>query len=211
VASVTFVLGTTSGGTGRHVRSLAAGLAARGVAVAVAGPAATQRLPGFTGAGARFVPVEISDRPRPARDLAAVARLRRLLRHGKDGTGQGGTGQGGTRPRLGVVHAHGLRAGALTALALGGLRPRPPRRGSAPVFVVTLHNAPPAGGRAAAVYGILERIVARRADLVLCVSADLATRIRRRGATRTTPSTAWTRSSSTCCPTRTASRTTCTT
>jgi glycosyltransferase involved in cell wall biosynthesis len=171
-ASVTFVLGTTAGGTGRHVRSLTAGLTARGAAVAVAGPAATQRLLGFTGAGARFVPVEISDRPRPAHDLAAVARLRRLLRRENGRAG----------PPLDVVHAHGLRAGALTALALGGLA-RPSRRGRGPVFVVTLHNAPPAGDRlAAAVYGALERIVARRAGLVLCVSADLAARMGRRGA-----------------------------
>ena len=189
---VRFVLGTTSGGTGRHVRSLAAGLAARGIPVGVAGPAATQRLFGFTGAGARFVPIEISDRPRPLPDLAAVARLRRLLRHdnggttprspGLAGTGDGGTGDGGIAPRAGVVHAHGLRAGALTALALGGLSRRR-RRGHGSLFVVTLHNAPPAGGgRAAAIYGILERIVARRADLVLCVSADLAARMGRRGA-----------------------------
>jgi glycosyltransferase involved in cell wall biosynthesis len=192
VASVTFVLGTTSGGTGRHVRSLAAGLAARGVAAAVAGPASTQVLLGFTGAGARFVPVEISGRPRPVRDLAAVARLRRLLRHARGSTGLGDTRQDNNRqdstgPRLIVVHAHGLRAGALTALALRGLllrrSGRRSGRGPGPVFVVTLHNAPPAGGgRAAAIYGILERVVARRADLVLCVSADLATRMGRRGA-----------------------------
>jgi glycosyltransferase involved in cell wall biosynthesis len=201
-AAVTFVLATTAGGTGRHVRSLAAGLTARGIEVCVAGPAATQRLLGFTEAGARFAPAEISDRPRPVHDLAAVMGLRRRLRGGQAGawpggatghenTGTGhentGTGHENTGDGRGVVHAHGLRAGALTALALGGLG-RPSRRGRGPVFVVTLHNAPPAGSagagaRAAAlIYGVLERIVARRADLVLCVSADLATRMRRRGA-----------------------------
>ena len=79
-AGVTFVLGTTAGGTGRHVRSLAAGLAARGIDVAVCGPAETEPMLGFTSAGARFAAVEIGDRPRPARDLAAAARLRRVLR-----------------------------------------------------------------------------------------------------------------------------------
>ena len=87
------------------------------------------------------------------------------------------------RAGLSIVHAHGLRAGAVAALALGGIifRRSGSRRG--PVFVVTLHNAPPAGGGAAgAIYGVLERIVARRADRVLCVSGDLAARMRRRGA-----------------------------
>ena len=46
-----------------------------------------------------------------------------------------------------------------------------------------MHNAPPAaGGRAAVIYRVLEWIVARTADRVLCVSGDLAGRMRRRGA-----------------------------
>src|SRR5260370_42027737 len=77
---VTFVLAATEGGTGVHVRSLAAGLAGRGVEVTVAGPAGTERMFGVTGAGARFVPVEISDPPRPGRDFAAVAAPPRPLR-----------------------------------------------------------------------------------------------------------------------------------
>ncbi len=187
VASVTFVLGTTAGGTGRHVRSLAAGLTARGIEVAVVGPAATERLLGFTGAGARFAPLEIADRPRPVRDLAAVARLGRLLR--RTGTGwpvAGGArgAEGGAAPSRGsgVVHAHGLRAGAVAALALGAVS-LPARGRGGPAFVVTVHNAPPAGGGpAGAIFGILEGIVARRADRVLCVSGDLAARMSRRGA-----------------------------
>jgi glycosyltransferase involved in cell wall biosynthesis len=47
-----------------------------------------------------------------------------------------------------------------------------------------VHNAPPAGRVAAAVYAALELICARRADLLLCASADLAARLRRRGAVR---------------------------
>jgi glycosyltransferase involved in cell wall biosynthesis len=75
------------------------------------------------------------------------------------------------------VHAHGLRAGALAALAL-----LPAARGRRIPLAVTVHNAPPGGGPAGAVYALLERIVARRADAVACVSGDLADRMRRLGA-----------------------------
>jgi glycosyltransferase involved in cell wall biosynthesis len=169
--TVSYVLGTSAGGTGAHVAMLADGCADRGAAVTVLGPASTRRFfhdrGGSTPYAAadpprswKFVPVEIADRPRPARDAAALLRLRRLL--------------AGSAPD--VVHAHGLRAGALAALALAGA----PRRRSA--LVVTVHNAPPAAGLAGAVYGVLERIVARRADAVASVSGDLAARMRRLGA-----------------------------
>jgi glycosyltransferase involved in cell wall biosynthesis len=68
-----------------------------------------------------------------------------------------------------------MRAGALTALALTGVPGRPR-------LVVTVHNAPVADGLIGGVYRLLERIVARRADLVLCVSADLEERMRAAGA-----------------------------
>jgi glycosyltransferase involved in cell wall biosynthesis len=150
---VAYVLGTSGGGTGRHVRVLACGGQARGISVAVFGPAAGGRDFGFP----EFTPVEISDRPRP-RDAATVRRLRGLLRSGFD-----------------VVHAHGMRAGALTALSLTGVPGRPR-------LVVTVHNAPVAGGLVGGTYRLLELIVARRADSVLCVSADLEERMRAAGA-----------------------------
>jgi glycosyltransferase involved in cell wall biosynthesis len=51
--------------------------------------------------------------------------------------------------------------------------------------VVTVHNAPPHGGGAAAlIYRALEHVVARGADLVLCVSGDLEQRMRAAGARR---------------------------
>jgi glycosyltransferase involved in cell wall biosynthesis len=163
---VAFVVGTTAGGTGAHVRMLAAGLARRGMAVSVFGPAsaaAVLRVAELPGVG--FTPVEFGDRPRPG-DAAAVLRLRRALRAAPPG----------------VVHAHGLRAGALTVLALTGTRRARRRR---PAIVVTVHNAPPHGGRAAVwVYRVLERTVARGADLVLCVSPDLERRMRAAGARR---------------------------
>jgi glycosyltransferase involved in cell wall biosynthesis len=183
---VAYVLGTASGGTALHAGMLAEGCRRAGLSVVILGPASTRdavaagaaglpsdtRPPDATGeaepgdagglAGrSAFKIVEISDRPRPARDLAAVARLRGLLR--------------GARPD--VVHAHGLRAGAFAALALlftrGARRPR---------LAVTVHNAPPRGRQARLAYGVLEVICARRADAVLCASADLTDRMRRLGA-----------------------------
>jgi glycosyltransferase involved in cell wall biosynthesis len=205
---VGYVLGTTTGGTGAHVAMLARECAARGIRVEVFGPAETGRR--FFPAGSAgpeeapgFGVVDISDRPRPVHDLAAVLRLRRLLRAWAPD----------------VVHAHGLRAGALTALALAGAptaRARSPRRDRSAVlktfrphsvdilhgqekgsreqagsvaarrgrcaFVVTVHNAPSGGGAAGFVYRILERIVARKADAVTWVSGDLGARMRRAGA-----------------------------
>ncbi|TVY99976.1 glycosyltransferase [Trebonia kvetii] len=159
---------------------LAAGLAGRGTMVTVAGPSSADARFGFASlAGVTFVPVEFAVRPR-AGDLAAIARLRRTL----------------TGVRL--VHAHGLRAGALTVLALAGRRGASRRgaslrgagvgRGGAGAgrlsLVVTVHNAPPAGRAGALIYRLLEQIVARSADLILCVSPDLERRMRAAGARR---------------------------
>jgi len=125
----------------------------------------------------RFEPVLIGDLPRPGKDAAAIRRLRRLL----------------ASMAPDVVHAHGMRAGAFAAVAL---RPwsRPPQpgfgqsawraagSGRPPALVVTAHNAPPPGAAAGVAFWLLERIVARRADLVLCVSPDLSDRMIRLGA-----------------------------
>ncbi len=155
-ARIAYVLGTTAGGTGRHVAMLAEGCAERGRAVRVFGPESARGL--FPGAS--FAAVDIADRPRPAADAAAVRRLRGLL--------------AGFGPD--VVHAHGLRAALVAALA----RARAGR--SRPALVVTVHNVPPSGAVPGAIYLALERLTARRADAVLCVSADLADRMRRAGA-----------------------------
>jgi len=164
------VLGTSTGGTGRHVKVLAVGCAARGVRVEVFGPAQTDRDFAFGAAapGIGFTPAEIADRPRLPGDLQAIGRLRRLFR--------------AWRPD--VVHAHGLRAGALTAVAVAFARTAPGSAQSRTPLVVTVHNAPPAGGVTGAIYRLLERIVARNADSVLCVSADLEDRMRAAGARR---------------------------
>jgi glycosyltransferase involved in cell wall biosynthesis len=165
---VAFVLASASGGTAAHVAALAAGCRDAGLAVLVSGPAATAEA---FGAGVVFEPVRIASRPRPASDAATIARLRRMLRSW----------------RPGVVHAHGVRAGAFAAVALLAGQQRGPvaRRmtSGSPPLVVTVHNAPPAGRFRRLAYGVLERLCAWRADAVLCASEDLAVRIRRLGAT----------------------------
>jgi glycosyltransferase involved in cell wall biosynthesis len=166
---VAFVLGTSTGGTARHVRMLAGGVAARGVAAQVFGPAQTDRDFGFgdlADGQVSFTSVEIADRPRVRHDLRAIRRLRRLI--------------AAWRPD--VVHAHGLRAGALTAIALAFVRPTVYDPKAA--LVVTVHNAPAGGGLTGAIYRVLELIVARSADSVLCVSKDLEERMRAAGASR---------------------------
>ncbi|GAA1468475.1 glycosyltransferase family 4 protein [Nocardiopsis exhalans] len=149
---IALVVGSVSGGVGRHVRSLGEGLLRRGYRVAVVGPPSAEREFGFAALGMRFSPVQIGPAPSLG-DPGVVLRLRALLR-GAD-----------------VVHAHGLRAGALCALA--GARP----------LVVTAHNAPPVvEGALGAVYPVLERIVALRAEVALGVSGDLVRRLRAAGA-----------------------------
>ena len=135
----------------------------------VFGPPQADRDFGFAAGapgGVGFTPVSIGERPRVPGDLRTIARLRRLLR--------------AWRPD--VVHAHGLRAGALTAIAVAVIRPT--AHDIRPALVVTVHNAPPGGGVTGAIYRVLELIVARSADSVLCVSADTEQRMRAAGARR---------------------------
>jgi glycosyltransferase involved in cell wall biosynthesis len=160
---VAIVLATSAGGVGGHVRSVVTGLLERGAQVAVLGPASTDELFGFAAAGARFAAVEIADRPHPAGDARAIARIRRLTRDAD------------------VVHAHGLRAGGLAALALTRAVPASLRTG-VPPLIVTLHNAVIAGGMIGAAYATLERVVARGATEILAVSPDLEERMRSLGA-----------------------------
>jgi glycosyltransferase involved in cell wall biosynthesis len=175
VRRVALVVGTTEGGTGTHVRMLAAGCAARGVTVSVLGPSATAARLGLASLpGVTSVPVEFGDRPRPRDALALFGLRRSLLPAGASAQPGAATGPPD------VVHAHGLRAGALAVLALGRLRRRERR---SPALVATVHNAPPSGGGVSAlIYGLLERLVARGADQVLCVSPDIEERMRAAGA-----------------------------
>ncbi|MDF3300028.1 glycosyltransferase family 4 protein [Streptomyces tropicalis] len=90
------VLGGGNAGSSAHVRSLAAGLVARGVRVTVCAPDETDLAYDFTGIGAGHVPVPRSSDP------ASVAALRAAC-SGAD-----------------LVHAHGLHASLRAALALSG-------------------------------------------------------------------------------------------
>lgn len=162
---VLMVQGTSAGGVGRHVIDAARGVSAVGHPVVIAAPATSrpavveafglvESRPAADGRPG-FAAVEISTSPRPAADRRVVARLRRLSRQAD------------------VVHAHGLRAGALAALALVGRRTP---------LVVTLHNLPVGGVKVRAVGEVLLALVARRAQVVLAVSDDLVARARRHGA-----------------------------
>jgi glycosyltransferase involved in cell wall biosynthesis len=155
---VTEVLATSTGGVGTHVRSILVPLQSAGAAVQVCGPAATDDLFDFTATGATFAPVGISAGLAPAADARAVAGLRRALA-GTD-----------------LVHAHGLRAGLVTAMA----RRLAPTH---PALVLTLHNALPEGsGLRRRVLATLERATIRGADVVLAASGDLADNARELGA-----------------------------
>jgi glycosyltransferase involved in cell wall biosynthesis len=171
---VALVLASSTGGIGRHVTSLAGRLVERGAQVTVLGPTATGRWFDFTGRGAAFVPV----------DLAAptgVVALRRAL----------------AVVRPDVVHAHGLRAGLVAGLARphgwwsatpdvranrphGGWPATPDRRankrGTRVPLVVTWHNGLVAGGVRGRARRMLERQVARTADVTLGASSELVAR-----------------------------------
>ena len=153
---ILLVTGLVAGGVGAHVQQLAQGLRSAGHEVAVASPPVVAERFDL---GEAHLPVDIADRPAPSEDLRSVRTLAAAMR-GAD-----------------VVHAHGLRAGALAVLARAArLRTRRPR------LVVTTHNAAPAGRAASAAYRIMEQLVARGADLVLGVSPDLVERARSAGA-----------------------------
>ncbi|ORT60156.1 glycosyltransferase family 4 protein [Streptomyces sp. CB03238] len=92
------VLGGGSAGSSAHVRSLAAGLVARGVRVTVCAPAELDHDYDFLGTGAHFVPV-----PRRS-DPVAIGALRVACASAD------------------VVHAHGLHASVRAGLALGSQR-----------------------------------------------------------------------------------------
>jgi glycosyltransferase involved in cell wall biosynthesis len=152
---VLLVLATSAGGTGRHVRVLSDALCKAGVHVVVACPPSTEERFGFAASGAGYAAVPISGRPHPWHDAQTTTTLRRLGRTAD------------------LVHAHGLRAGLLAGLAVPRHRP----------FIVTWHNTVLAEGVGARLSALLECRVARRADISLCVSPDLAERVRAVGGT----------------------------
>jgi glycosyltransferase involved in cell wall biosynthesis len=163
------VLGGGSAGSSAHVRSLTAGLVARGVRVTVCAPAELESAYGFAEAGADVVSV-----PRRS-DPMSVAALRAACA-GAD-----------------IVHAHGLHAAVRSAFALGGRVQQGGRaqqlrtaaggrpRGRVPL-VVTWHTRAYAEGARSHVVRLMERRAARAAAVVLGTSSDLVDRARSRGA-----------------------------
>lgn len=153
---VGLVLGTSTGGVGRHVRALAAGLQSRGAAVTVCAPASVDASFGFGAMGATFVPVAIGKGWRFF-DPRTVRRLHRAIAD------------------VELVHAHGLRP----SIAASGAR-----RSSQPL-VVTWHNAVLGSRLHRQLLARGEQTVARRADLVLGASQDLVDRAQQLGARHT--------------------------
>lgn len=150
---IALVLGTSTGGVGRHVRALAAGLRARGALVTVTAPASVETAFGFGSLGATFIPIPIGKGWRFF-DPRTVRRLRRAVADAD------------------LVHAHGLRPSIVAAGARTESQP----------LVVTWHNAVLGSTMHRRLLARGEAAVARRADLILGASQDLADRARQLGA-----------------------------
>jgi glycosyltransferase involved in cell wall biosynthesis len=133
------------GGVGRHIRDLANGLAERDWEVVLCAPQPLGGLARTT----RYVHLDLRRAISPRGDLAAVARLARIVRE--------------LRPD--VVHAHSSKAGAVARLARAGDRRVP--------VVYTPHGYAFAGyfsrGGERAAYRGVERLLAPLASRVLCV------------------------------------------
>lgn len=143
------VLGHSTGGIARHVAQVTEGLDGNGFEVDIAGP---PDLPLPMPKDLHHVVIPNG----PARGhRAAIARLREIVRAGS----------------YDVVHAHGLRAGIDSALAVRNL----------PVLL-TVHNLvqPEVAGRAKAVaYRRAETLAVRLTDHTFAVSGEIATHLRR--------------------------------
>ncbi|MEW2457127.1 glycosyltransferase family 4 protein [Streptomyces albus] len=144
-----------SAGTAAHARSLARGLAARGVRVTVCARQDAALQDAFADTGADFVPLH------GRTEAEAVAALRIVCGDAD------------------LVHAHGAHAGFLAALALGS------RRHGVPLVVTWHPRPDPAARTEAArdlVARLLTRRVARAATVVLGATTALVDAARRSGA-----------------------------
>jgi glycosyltransferase involved in cell wall biosynthesis len=151
---VLLVVGHSTGGIGGHVASLVAGLPALGWTPTVATSAATAE---------RFDLGPAVEVVWPSGGPVTTARRLRRLRQ--------------LVGRADVVHAHGHQAGLLT-VAVAATLPRRRR----PRVAVSWHNAVLGGGFGRRVRVLLERVQARRADLLTGASSDLVDRARALGA-----------------------------
>lgn len=148
-----------AGGVRAHIRQVSQLLAKDGHQVLLAGPSnVIFPAPGAVdGACLRTYQIDIGARPSGA-DLKALRQLKQLAT----------TAQ--------VIHAHGLRAGALAVLAAKRL-PAAKR----PRVVVTLHNLPVGSAPTRLVGKALHLVVVKGADYVLTVSPDLLEKAKQLG------------------------------
>jgi glycosyltransferase involved in cell wall biosynthesis len=157
---VALVLGPATDRVGQHVLSLVRGLVAGAAEVRLFASAAALSRFDFAGAGAATDELDIPATPGP-RDVAVVSHLRRALRTGA----------------VDVIHAHGLRAGMVAAIARPATTP----------LVVTWHQTYATHGLARLANRGLAPSVAAAADLTLAVSPELAASASRLGAREARP------------------------
>lgn len=148
-----------AGGVRAHIRQVSQLLAKDGHQVLLAGPSNVifPAPDAVSGACLRTYQIDIGARPSGA-DLKALRQLKQLA----------ATAQ--------VIHAHGLRAGALAVLAAKRL-PAAKR----PRVVVTLHNLPVGSAPTRLVGKALHLVVVKGADYVLTVSPDLLEKAKQLG------------------------------
>ena len=148
-----------AGGVRAHIRQVSQLLAKDGHQVLLAGPSnvISPADGAVSGACPRTYQIDIGARPSGA-DLKALRQLKQLA----------ATAQ--------VIHAHGLRAGALAVLAVKRL-PAAKR----PRVVVTLHNLPVGSAPTRLVGQALHLVVVKGADYVLTVSPDLLEKAKQLG------------------------------
>lgn len=149
--SILLVLGSSTGGIGKHVASLSAECLDSGYRATVCGPQAALDLFEVAATGATVVPLPVGIRL--LLNGSQRRSLRRLLRSQR------------------LVHVHGLQAGVAVVLLAS--------RGT---VVSTWHNAPLSSGPTRWLHRLLERLVARRATVIIGASEDLVVRARRAGA-----------------------------
>ncbi len=164
MSTVLLVTGLVEGGVGAHVADLAKGLRTQGWQVRVAAPAVVTQRFALADEQTPALDLRVGSRPSPVADVRAIAALRRQMVEAE------------------VVHAHGLRAGAMAVIARCCMRPAKSAKSAksakmrarhTPALVVTSHNSAPSGGLSGRVYALLARIVERGADSLLVVSPDL--------------------------------------
>ena len=148
-----------AGGVRAHIRQVSQLLAKDGHQVLLAGPSnVISPTPGAVGGAClRTYQIDIGARPSGA-DLKALRQLKQLA------------------ATVEVIHAHGLRAGALAVLAAKRL-PAAKR----PRVVVTLHNLPVGSAPTRLVGQALHLVVVKGADYVLTVSPDLLEKAKQLG------------------------------